>query len=95
MKILNKKISNSKDIIGNMSQRQNEKQNLNKNFIDNFILRLNKNMNISDSGNNIKKIKFKANNDIKTFQVNSLKNYNYNNNNYSKGIPDLSFRLTE
>jgi len=90
MKILNKKISNSKDIIGNMSQRQNEKQNLNKNFIDNFILRLNKNMNISDSGNNIKKIKFKANNDI-----NSLKNYNYNNNNYSKGIPDLSFRLTE
>jgi len=90
MKILNKTITNSRDKIGNISQRQNGRKNLNNNFIDNSIFRFNKNMNISDSANNIKKIKFKTNNDI-----NSLKNYNRYNSIYSKGIPDSLFRLTE
>jgi len=90
MKILNKTITNSRDKIGNISQRQNGRKNLNNNFIDNSIFRFNKNMNISDSANNIKKIKFKTNNDI-----NSLKNYNCYNSIYSKDIPDSLFRLTE
>ena len=87
---MNKGMPNNRDILGSISQKQFRKQNLNNNFIDNSIFRFNKNMNISDSANNIKKIKFKTNNDI-----NSLKNYNCYNSIYSKDIPDSLFRLTE
>jgi len=91
---MNKGMPNNRDILGSISQKQFRKQNLNNNFIDNSILRFNKNMNVSSSTNNIEKIKFESNNEIKTFQINNLKNYNHNNNIYSNATLNSYFRLT-
>ena len=67
---INKGLLNNRNIIGNMNQKQLGKQNLNNNFIDNSILRFNKNMNISAILKNIEKTKFKSNNEIKTLKIN-------------------------
>ena len=91
---MNKGMSNSRGIIGNISQKQFGKQSLNNNFIDNSIFRFNKNFNVSTSTSNIKKIKFKSNNEIKTFQINKIKNYNPNNSIYNKGTLNSYFSLT-
>ena len=93
--LINKGLLNNRNIIGNMNQKQLGKQNLNNNFIDNSILRFNKNMNISAILKNIEKTKFKSNNEIKTLKINNLKNYNRNNNIYSNSTLNSYFRLTE
>ena len=92
---INKGLLNNRNIIGNMNQKQLGKQNLNNNFIDNSILRFNKNMNVSAIIKNKEKTKFKSNNEIKTFQINNLKYYNRNNNSYSNSTLNSYFRLTE
>ena len=92
--VMDRGISNSRNIIGSISQKQFGKQNINYNFINNSYLRFNKNMNASASTSDIEKIKFKRNNEIKAFQINNLKNYNSNNNIYSKGTLNSYVRFT-